>query len=166
MNKQLLASILAAISITGAAYYGLNNSSNQETNQTGLLKQEISNIIEENSADCPISPILKVPAGYQPIHISGLIDYGCKKNKSFADEVKTVFATLDKLLASVGANKNDVYALQVLLSCPKHYEEFFKLWQEYFGAHKPTRNTFVEGGIWYGGHARVKISGVAYVKSA
>ena len=80
MNKQAIASILSLISLAGVALYNI------KPEQINTGSQEFSNLLQKNvnkflleDGDCPVSPIIKVPAGYQAIHSSGIdgVDEKC-----------------------------------------------------------------------------------------
>ena len=161
MNKQLIAGLVSLFTLAGVAVHQLNSSNkNNIFEETGLI--QVAGSIDGES-DCPVSPILRVPVGYQPIHVSGL-DGVDEKCKDFEKEVGRLFAKLDQLLASVGVCKESLYHVQVIVNCPHKLKTFYELYAKYVGKQKPTRNTFLAKVL--PNDAQVKLSAVAYAKPA
>ena len=162
MNKQVVASILSLISLAGVALYNI------KPTQADSGVEQFSNLLQRNvnqfaieDAGCPVSPILKVPAGYQAIHSSG-IDGVDEKCHDFEKETLRLFARLDELLKSVGVCKKSLYHVQVAIDCPKKLEKFYELYAKYIEDNKPTRTTLVVPVLPH--KAQVKITVTAYAK--
>ena len=162
MNKQVVASILSLISLAGVALY------NVKPGQVSTGSEEFTNLLQKNiqqfaveDAGCPVSPIIKVPAGYQAIHSSG-IDGVDEKCHDFEKETLRLFARLDELLKSVGACKKALYHVHVAIDCPKKLDKFYELYAKYIEDGKPARTTIVVPVLPH--KAQVKVTVTAYVK--
>jgi 2-iminobutanoate/2-iminopropanoate deaminase len=119
---------------------------------------EIINDPKLPTAKVPISPAVKA-GGF--VFVSGqasVDDDGNIKSDTFENEMRRTMELIQRILAAAGLGLKDVVQVRGYLIDPQYWEQYNRMYREYFPSNLPARTTIVK----CLGTVKVEIDVVAY----
>jgi 2-iminobutanoate/2-iminopropanoate deaminase len=106
-------------------------------------------IITSSKAPAPVGPYSQAIEINGFLYLSGQLAINPITNKiesaDIISQAQQVLDNLDAVLSEAGYSKNDVIKAEVFLSDMGDFGEFNVVYGEYFGSHKPVRQTVQVG---------------------
>lgn len=99
-----------------------------------------------NSSNAPkaVGPYSQAVIANNFIFLSGQIGINPKTNQledGLENQTKQIFSNIEAILNEAGVNKRKVVKTSVFLKNINDFSNVNKLYEEFFGAHKPARST-------------------------
>lgn len=100
------------------------------------------------------------------VYISGQLPVdpltGAQCHEHISVQTKLVLANMEALVRAAGGSKTDVIKVTVYIPEIQAWDAVNKVYQEFFGEHKPTRTIVPTGELHYG--FKIELEAVAYIK--
>jgi 2-iminobutanoate/2-iminopropanoate deaminase len=113
-----------------------------KTPQKGVKLMEMT-VIKTDKAPAAIGPYSQAIAVNQLLFVSGQLglipETGKLAESDFATQARQALKNLSHVLAAGGTNLNKVASVDVFLTNISDFEDFNKIYQEFFPIHKPAR---------------------------